>query len=186
MSYRVHTPDTAPDDAGETLAAVKEKFGFLPNIVGVMGNSPALAKAYATIGQLFESTSLSPAEQQVVLLAASLENGCEYCMSAHSMVAEKAGLSDDAVQALREGRDIDDPKLAALQKLTRAVVVERGHPDADRVKDFLDAGYDESQVLEVLVGVGMKTLSNYTHSLTDVELDEVFEGHRWSAAEARA
>jgi alkylhydroperoxidase family enzyme len=77
MTYTVHTPETAPAAARETLAGAKKAYGFVPNLLGVMAEAPALVKAYTTLSRVFDETSFSPAERQVVLLTVSYENGCE-------------------------------------------------------------------------------------------------------------
>lgn len=182
MSYPVHTQESAPAAAQETLASAKKAYGFLPNLLAVMAEAPALLKAYRTVGDLFEQTSLSPTERQVVLLTASYENGCEYCVAAHSVIAGMQKVSDDVVQAIRDGQPLADRKLEALRRLTAAIVTSRGLPTPDQTAAFLGVGYTRAQVLEVVLGVGMKTLSNYTNHLADTPLDPAFARAAWSKA----
>lgn len=179
MDFQVHTKDTAPEGARETLEAIEQKYGFVPNIFGVMAEAPALLKAYATMQGILGETTLTPVEQQVVLLAVSNFHQCTYCMAAHSTVAKKSDAPDAVVQALREGRPLPDEKLEALRRLAVEIVETRGWPSDAALEAFLAAGYGKAQVLEVIVGVAMKTLSNFTNHLADTPTDEVFEAHRW-------
>ena len=176
MTYVVHSLDTAPAAAKETLADAKAAYGFLPNLLGVMAEAPALLKAYRTAMGLFEGTSLSFAEQQIVLLAASRENDCKYCIAAHSVVAKMRKVPVDVVRAVRDGQPVADKKLEALRRFTGSVVASRGWPSDADTKVFFDAGYGRAQILEVVLGIGVKTLSNYTNHIADTPLDEAFAG----------
>jgi uncharacterized peroxidase-related enzyme len=182
MTYTVHTVESAPDAAKEVLAAAKKGLGFVPNLYGVMAEAPALVKAYAALSRIFDETSLSPAERQTVLLAVSYVNGCDYCIAAHSIIAGMQKVPPDVVRAIRDGKEIADHKLEALRRFTVAVVNSRGWPtDADTAA-FLDAGYGKRQVLEVVLGVGMKTLSNYANHVAATPLDQAFASAAWSKA----
>jgi uncharacterized peroxidase-related enzyme len=182
MTYTVHTIETAPKAAKETLAAAKEGLGFVPNLFAVMAEAPALVKAYATLSRLFDETSLSAVERQTVLLTVSFVNGCEYCIAAHSVIAGMQKVPGDVVQAIRDGNPIADRKLEALRRFTAAVVNTRGWPSEVDTAAFLGAGYGKQQVLEVVLGVGMKTLSNYTNHVAGTPLDQAFAGAAWSKA----
>ncbi|MBK7595285.1 MAG: carboxymuconolactone decarboxylase family protein [Gemmatimonadetes bacterium] len=180
MTYPVHTIETAPGAAKEVLAAAQKARGFVPNLYAVMADAPALLKAYLRVGELFDETSFSPTERQIVLLTVSYENSCEYCMAAHSAIAGMQKVPGDVVQAIREGTPITDPKLQALHSFTRSVVASPGRPTDAQAASFLRAGYSRSQILEVVLGVAMKTLSNYTNHLADTPLDDAFAKQRWS------
>lgn len=182
MRYPIHTPETAPEAARDVLAAAKKGFGFVPNLLGTMAEAPALLKAYTTLSRLFDETSLSAAERQVVLLAASSENGCEYCVAAHSVIAAMQRVPADVVEAIRRDTPIADGKLEALRRFTTAVVRSRGWPSREDTAMFVAAGYGAQQVLEVVLGVGMKTLSNYTNHVAGTPLDQAFSAAAWSKA----
>jgi uncharacterized peroxidase-related enzyme len=185
--FTVHTPDTAPDDSKPLLSEARGVFGFVPNLMGELAESPAALGAYLSLNELFgDKSSLSAQEQQVVLLAVSFYNECSYCMAAHTGGARQSGLSAEAVAALRRGDAPDDPKLGALHRFTTAVVAERGWVDDAEVGAFLDAGYDRRQLLEVLVGVAMKTLSNYTNHIAGTPLDEALQPLAWEKETATA
>lgn len=182
MTYAVQTIDSAPPAAKDVLAVAKQAFGFVPNLLGVMANSPALLKTYVAVSKIFEETAFTVTERQVVLLAVSAENACEYCMAAHTAIAGMQNVPTAVVTAIREGRSIPDTKLEALRHFTSQVVATRGEPSAAAMKDFLNAGYSESQVLDVVLGVGLKTLSNYTNHIVRTPLDQAFAPTKWSKA----
>lgn len=181
LNFELHTEANAPEGSGPLLEKVREKFGFAPNLTRVLAEAPATLEAYLTLGGLVERTSLSAHEQEVVILSTSFENGCEYCMAAHTAVAGMKKLPSEVVAALRSGTELPDARLNALSQFTREVVRERGRVSPDGIRAFLSAGFERRHVLEVLVAVTMKTLSNYTNHLAETPLDEAFAPHAWDA-----
>lgn len=176
MNLEVLNKNDAPQPAQDLLEKAEKNYGFIPNILGVMANSPALLEAYMTMSQIFEKTSFSAAEKQTVLLAVSTENGCDYCKAAHTAMAKMQGVDDAVLKAIANGDELPDDKLDTLFKFTRAMVEKRGHPSNDDLQAFFDAGFSEAQVQDVVVGIGMKTLSNYNNHIADTPVDEQFKG----------
>lgn len=179
MKFDVLSKDNAPEGARAELGRAQAQYGFLPNLLGVMAEAPALLLGYRYLMDIFEKTSLSPAERQIVLLATSRSNACDYCMAAHSTIADMMKVPTEVTDAIRAGRPIGDAKLEALRRFTAAVVETRGLPGEAETKAFVGAGYTKAQVLEVILGVGMKTLSNYTNHVADTPLDPGFSGRKW-------
>jgi AhpD family alkylhydroperoxidase len=179
--FPIHSTTSAPEGSARILGAVENKMGFVPNLMGALAEAPAALETYTTVMDIFERSSLSDAEKMTVLLSASLVNGCDYCMAAHSMQAAMKKVPGDIVEALRSGATLSDPKLEALAALTRSVVATRGWPAEPVKQAFFDAGYGSRAYLEVLVGVTVKTLSNYVNHAADTPLDKVFEPARWAA-----
>lgn len=182
--FPIHTSESAPDGAKPYLDAAQAKFGMVPNLLGVLANAPAALASYLAVSGELDGSSLTPVELQVVLITTSVENGCEYCVSVHSAIANMAKMPDDALTSLRAGEDPADPRLGALARFTRHVVADRGWVDRDEVQAFLSAGFTAPQVLEVVTGVALKTVSNYTNHLAETPLDLAFEGQRWRAPAA--
>ncbi len=178
-SFPVHSIDTAPEAAKPVLATAQQAFGFVPNLLGVMSSSPALAEAYLTISGLFEKTALSTVEQQVVLLTVSHFHECRYCMAAHSAIAAMQQLPADVVTAIRNDQPIENTKLQALRTLVVQLVDQRGWVSESELQAFYLAGYEPSHVLDVLVGVAQKTLSNFTNHITKTPLDGAFNEYAW-------
>lgn len=175
----IATLDSAPEGSRETLAAVKKSYGFVPNLLGGLAQSPAALHAYLALAEQFGKSGLSAGEQQVVSLTVSRENECGYCMAAHSVLAGKA-LPAEVIAALRAGQSTGDARLDAVATLARKVVDNRGWLTEGDIADFLAAGFSRANVLDLLVGVSQKTLSNYANHVMGTPLDAVFEGARWS------
>lgn len=171
---------TAPEEVRPTLAGVEKRYGFVPNLYRVFANAPVALESYLALSDCFQHGTLTPTERNTVLLAASRENGCRYCVAVHSAVADMQKDPPQHIAALRDDRPLDDPKLEALRRLTRALVRGRGHVGDDDLAAFFGAGYLPAQVLEVLVGVTLKTLSNYTNHLAETPLDGAFAARAWS------
>jgi uncharacterized peroxidase-related enzyme len=180
------TQETADGRAAEVLDKAKKQVGFIPNMYTGMVHSPGLLETYLDGYTLFrEESGFSSQEQEVVFLAISRENGCDYCVAAHSFIADaKSGLAAEVTDAIRDGRPIPDAKLAALAGFTATMVRKRGLPAKVDVQAFLDAGYTERHILEVILAIAVKTISNYSNHIFHTEVDEVFAGRAWTATQA--
>lgn len=181
--FILHTPDSAPEAARATLLSAQKQMGFVPNMYANMANAPAALEAYLGLSAQFDKTSFNPVERQVVLLAVSVENGCEFCVAAHSMIARKMAKAPDAViNALRNHGTIPDARLEALAEFARNMVKERGWVSGAPLEAFLKAGFTHQQALEVVLGVSMKTLSNYANHLTETQTNAEFSEEAWHRA----
>ncbi|MGK7295011.1 MAG: carboxymuconolactone decarboxylase family protein [Candidatus Wenzhouxiangella sp. M2_3B_020] len=174
MDLDVLSKDSAPEEARNLLEQAEKNYGFVPNILGVMANAPALLEGYMTLNGIFEKTSFSTAEKQIVLLGAATENECDYCTAAHTAIAKMQDVDEAVLQAVQKGEKIPDERLDALFRFTRVMVEKRGHPSGDDLRAFFDAGFSEAQVQEVILGVGLKTLSNYNNHVAETPVDEQF------------
>ena len=179
LDFKAHTIDSAPKGSKPTLEAIKAKVGFVPNLMANMAESPVLVESYLTMMALFDKTALSPTEREIILMTNNRMNGCTYCMAAHSTVAKMFGVDESVIAALRDGSQIDDPKLEALRTFAIIVNETRGHPTEAQVEALLAAGYTKQTVLEVVVGTSLKVLSNYTTPTVEPELDRAFQPMAW-------
>ena len=173
-SFTVHDENTAPESARPVMLKAAAMFGFVPNLIGVMAESPELAEGYLALTEVFSRTGLTPVEQQVVLLAVSHQNECRYCVAAHGMIAEMVDVPAAVVEALHAGEPLPDARLEVLRRFTVSVVHSRGWPPEQELEGFLAAGYERRHVFDVILGVGMKTLSNYTNHIAETPLDAQF------------
>jgi uncharacterized peroxidase-related enzyme len=173
--------DRAEPPAASRMEEARRRLGFVPNMYAVMANSSGLLDTYVHGYERFRGLSgFNPAEQEVVLLTISRENGCNYCVAAHSVLADQLSGAPTAVtDAIRDGKAIPDPRLAALHGFTRLMVRQRGLPSRPDVEAFLAAGYSERQVLEIVLAIAVKTLSNYANHLFHTPVDEVFAARQW-------
>jgi uncharacterized peroxidase-related enzyme len=172
--------ETATGAQKEILETAQKQVGFIPNMYANMANVPGVLSTYLHGYGLFRKDSgFTPTEQEVVFLAVSQTNGCKYCTAAHSMIADKmSGVPADVLQAIRTSQPIADARLAALFALTQDMVKHLGQPSAEKVKAFLDAGYTESHVLNIVLAVAVKVLSNYTNHAFATEVDERFAAYK--------
>jgi AhpD family alkylhydroperoxidase len=180
LSFPVHTSDTASEDGKKALQASVDMYGSIPNLHGVMAESPALLEAYQALNTIFMKSSLSSDERNVVWLAVNYENDCHYCMAAHSMIAKMSGLDEAHIEALRSGTKLSDPKLETLRAFTVHMLSARGWAAPEQLAAMEAAGYSAQTLLDVVLGIGMKTLSNYTNHLADTPVDEGFSKFAWT------
>lgn len=164
----------------QVLDKAKAQAGSIPNMYANMANAPAVLDTYLHGYSLFRSESgFTPPEQEVVFLAASAANGCNYCMAAHSMIADKVSkVPAETLEAIRSGRPIPDRRLAALHRLTTEMVHTHGRPAPETVQDFLGAGYSERQLLYIVLALAVKTLSNFSNHAFATQVDERFAAYR--------
>lgn len=164
----------------ELLDVALKQVGFIPNMYANMVNAPAVLSTYLHGYSLLRSESgLSPVEQEVVFLSISQYNGCNYCTAAHSMIADKmSGVPKDVLQAIRDRQPIPDAKLAALATMAVEMVAQHGQPSAAIVKTFLDAGYQERDLLYLVLAAAVKALSNYSNQAFGTQVDEQFSAYK--------
>lgn len=180
-SFTTHTLESAPAEARPLLARTQSQLGFVPNLYGNLAEAPEALAAYFDLHAQFEKASFTPVERQVVLLAISTENNCEFCVAAHSLTARKmVHVPDAVIDALRLMEPLPDPRLNALAEFTRAVVRERGFVDENVMDAFLRAGFTHRQIVDVVLGVSLKILSNYTNHLTGTRTNPEFASETWS------
>jgi len=184
--YKISLPPVTIEAAGEsvkdTLEQQQANFGFLPNMYQTMANAPALLKTYLFGYQQFrESSEFTSVEQEVIFMVISRENGCEYCVGAHSFIADNmSGVPEDVTDAIRDGKNIDNTKIEALATFTKVLLNTRGVPARPEVETFKASGYSERQILEIILAISVKTLSNYSNHVCQPKLDDVFEIRAWS------
>jgi uncharacterized peroxidase-related enzyme len=165
-----------PAGSRPILEKVQKGFGFVPNLFAAFSNSPILLEGYLGLDAVYSRGTLSAAERQLVLLTASVVNECPYCVAAHSTLSKgMLKVPATVVAAVRAGEPVADAKLNALVNLTRELVQSRGHVATATIQSFLTAGYRNDQIGEVLVGIALKTMSNYTHHISPVEIDSAFK-----------
>lgn len=165
IPFTVHTLESAPEESRHQLAVVVETWGFMPNLHGILAESPQTLEACETLMDLVSRSSFTPAEQQAAYLAVNVLHGCEYCTAGHTYLARQAQLDEGAVQSLRKGETISDRRLEALRHFVETVVRARGAVGDDAVEAFLAAGFTQRHVLEVVLIVATKTISNYVNHI---------------------
>lgn len=180
VEFRVHDEHSAPDDAKPALQKAQKQMGFVPNLYGVLAESPQAVAAYQAAYEQFMKSSLSSQAKLVVLLTASRQNGCSYCVAAYSALAPAENVDESVVNAIRQDKPVEDAQLEAVRRFTEQVVDSRGWVADDDLEAFLAAGFTQRQILDVITGVAVKTLSNYANHLAHTPLDEAMASFAWS------
>ncbi|XWN31020.1 MAG: carboxymuconolactone decarboxylase family protein [Devosia sp.] len=176
--FRLHDPSSAPGESAALLKKAEAALGTVPNLERVMAEAPALLKAYVETWAMFDETSLSPAERQVVYQVANVENGCTYCRPWHAFLSSRSGMSAEDVTALRDGNPLADPRLEALRVFSGKVLAAKGAVAGEDFEAFVEAGFTRQQALEVVLGLAIKVMSNYTNALAGTPLDGAMEKWR--------
>jgi uncharacterized peroxidase-related enzyme len=148
---------------------LQKALGFVPNLYAYFAKNDTALGDYLQLQN--RKSTLRAKEREVINLVTSQINGCRYCQSAHTVLGKMNGFTDEQVLELRKGGASFDSKLDALAKFTASVVENRGHADATSKEAFFAAGYTEANMIDVVIVVGDKIISNYIHNLTGFEID---------------
>lgn len=184
MEYQVYSSDTAPQESKQTVGKFISAWGFLPNLGGVLAESPAaLELLWQGYSALSSKATLSAIEQNIVAIAVSREGRCNYCVAAHSTLAAGAGLDSQTLDAVRSGQALQDNKLEALRATAQRLAQGHGWLTAAEKARFLAAGYSKGQLLEVIGWASLKTLTNYVNHVAQTPIDAQWQGQRWEHAE---
>jgi len=176
MLFAPLTIATAPEVSKPTLEKVQKSLGFIPNLVAILANAPTVLEGYLALGRVFERSSFSSVERQIILLAASAENNCNYCAAAHSAIVKSLLTPPEVIAPAHDSAPVPDPKLNALVSLVRELVRERGYAKVKTIQKFISAGYKKEQVMEILLGIALKTISNYLDHIPPTPLDHGSRG----------
>ena len=180
--FTYHTPETAPKESVAILENAQKNYGMIPNLHAILAEAPTTYEAYNWLYTKFTSeTTLSPLEQQVVMMTINFENNCHYCVPAHTWIMKSAGMPEDVIASLRKGETLSDTKLEALRVFTKELWVKSGRVEEAQVIKFLDAGYTKRQSLEIMTGLATKLISNFTNALTNTDVDVPFKEFAWTA-----
>lgn len=181
-TFTTHTIDSAPSDAKPLLQNAEKAYSFVPNLLSTMAEAPALLEGYMTLAGIFDKSSFSETERQIVMMTNNRLNGCKYCMAAHTTISQMNGVPADVVEALRENTPISDTKLEALRSFSVVINESRGWPSEAQLESFLGAGYTQQNVLEVVLGTSLKVMSNYTNHIAETPVDKAFSPNTWAPA----
>lgn len=179
-TLKIHTIESAPEDSKSQLEESVKSSGMLPGLHGVLAGSPETLTAYQTLHKLFSNSSFNAEELTVVWQTINVEHECEYCVPAHTGIAHMMKVDAALTEALRNSTPLPNEKLQALQDTTLSIVRNRGRISDDELEKFYAVGYGEQQVLEIILGLAQKTISNYTNHIANTPVDEPFKKFAWS------
>lgn len=173
--------NTAGTDAKKLLTKAQSAYGMIPNMFSAMANYPALLETYMNgYAQLYASGGFTPVEQEVLFLTISRENGCEYCVAAHSFAGDfVSNVPKETTDAIRESKEIPDPKLKALNEFALVMMRKKGNPTSADVEKFKAAGFSENHILPIILSISIKTLSNFTNHMFHTPLEPMMASRTW-------
>lgn len=186
MHFKLTLPpvyaEVAERGAKDILAGARKQLGMVPNMYMNMANAPELLETYSIGYAGFRAHSgFTSAEQEVVFLTISAENECTYCVAAHSVLADRAsGVPVEVTDAIRDRQRVGDDRLRTLHETTLELVRTRGWPSAESVRSFIDAGYNERQLLYLVLAASVKLISNYANHLFETPVDAAFLSREWT------
>ncbi len=178
----IHTIESAPEGSKPLLEGSVKAFGMLPNLHGVLASSPQILEAYQVLHKLFTESSFDAEELTVVWQAINVEHGCNYCVPAHTGIAHSMKVDPALTEALRNQEAMPTAKLQALLDMTLIIVRNRGHVSEDELAAFYAAGYGEQQVLEIILALSQKVISNYSNHIANTPVDAPFKDFAWTKA----
>jgi len=178
-TLKIHTIETAPEGSKVLLAQSIKSFGMIPGLHGILAEVPGLLAAYKTIHKLFTATSFDTDELTVVWQTINVEHACHYCVPAHTAIAKMMKVDDAITEALRNETNLNNVKLEALRTMTLSIIRQRGQLSQTELEAFYAAGYQEKQVLEIILGISQKIISNYTNHIANTPVDAPFQAFTW-------
>lgn len=177
--FALLTEDTAPDASKPYLNKVVANNGFLPHLVAVLAHAPTALETYLTVGEINGRSSLSLIEREVIQITTASIHGCEFCVAGHTAIAsKKTDLPKSVIIKLQQRGHTGDPKIDALVNFVRNIIVSRGAVSSGEFKDFINAGFVQAQALEVVLGVSLATLCNFTNNLAKNEINQQLQAFR--------
>lgn len=162
--------NTATVEQAELLDAIQGKLGMVPNFLKVFANSPSALRAFLGLHSISEEGSLDPETRERIALAVAQQNTCQYCVSAHTAIGRKVGLSGSEINANRAGSS-EDAKAASAVKFARAVSEHKGEVTNAEIQAVRDAGFSEAEIVEIITHVGMNFLTNILGKASRVAID---------------
>jgi uncharacterized peroxidase-related enzyme len=148
---------------------LKKALGFVPNLYATFAHSETALATYLALQNA--KSSLSPKAREVINLVVSQVNGCAYCLAAHTALGQMVGFKPEQILEIRRGGAAFDARLDALAKLIRNIALERGQAAPALLQAFFAAGWTEGNLVDALLVVGDKMVSNFLHGATQIPVD---------------
>lgn len=164
------TNENANTEQQELFAAINKQLGMIPNFLKILANSPTALKAFLGLHSITGDGSLDPLTKERIALTLAEQNECQYCVSAHTAIGRKVGLSGEEINANRAGTS-EDEKAAVAVKFARALAEHRGEVTSAEILEIRNAGYSDSDIVEIITHVGMNMLTNILGKASQVEID---------------
>jgi uncharacterized peroxidase-related enzyme len=164
------TNENANSEQKGLLDAIQSQLGMIPNFLKILANSPAALRSFLGLHGIASEGSLDAETRERIALALAQQNACEYCVSAYTALGRKAGLSSAEIEANRSGTS-QDSKAAVAVKFAKALAEHNGEVTTAELLAVRNAGYSESDIVEIITHVGMNILTNIIGKASRVEID---------------
>ncbi|MCK0145067.1 carboxymuconolactone decarboxylase family protein [Arenibacter sp. F26102] len=178
-TLKVHNIETAPEASKPLLEKSQKAYGMIPGLHGVLAGAPEVLDAYQKLHELFVNTSFNEEELTVVWQSINVEHACHYCVPAHTGIAKMMKVDNSITEALRTETALENPKLEALRTMTLTIVRNRGNVTQENLETFFAVGYEQRHVLEIILGLSQKVISNYTNHIANTPIDAAFKSFAW-------
>lgn len=177
--FTIHTANTAPEAAKPLLEKSLKENGMIANLHGVMAEAPGLLEGYRTLHELALNSSLTPEELTVVWQTYNVEHECHYCVPAHTAIAHMMKIDPAITEALRNGDTMPTEKLQILHETALSMGRNRGVISDTEIEKFYAAGYENRQLLDIVLVLSQKVMSNYVNHLAATPIDRPFQKFGW-------
>jgi uncharacterized peroxidase-related enzyme len=167
--FKIPAKNEVSEDNQKIFSQLENGLGFVPNLYAFYAKSKTALKDY--LGFQNRKTSISKKDQEVVNLVVSQYNECYYCQSAHTAIAGLNGFNNDQILEIRSGSASFDERANAIARFTLAMVSQKGQISQRDKNDFFEAGFSEENMIDIIINIGSKTISNYIHNVAQFELD---------------
>ena len=178
--FTIHDIDSAPEESKPLLKKSVEAFGMVPNLHGVMAESAPVLEAYQRLHELAQKTAFDKEQLTVVWQSINVEHSCHYCVPAHTMIAGAMKVAPEISEALRNETELPTKQLNVLRETTLAIVRNRGVLKDSDLEPFYEAGFSRQHLLEIILVLSQKVMSNYINHFAETPVDEPFAKFEWS------
>ncbi|MEQ9404265.1 MAG: carboxymuconolactone decarboxylase family protein [Cyclobacteriaceae bacterium] len=168
-TFNVPTRSEVTESNQAIFDQLEKTVGFLPNLYATYAYSKTALGDYLALNG--RKTTLSGKEKEVINLVVSQINDCLYCLSAHTAIGKMNGFTDDQILEIRSGNVSFDEKLNALASFTKNITINRSKPDAEALENLFEAGYSKENLIDILMVIGDKTISNFINGATQIPVD---------------
>ena len=168
-TFNVPTREEVSENNQAIFDQLEKGVGFVPNLYATYAYNETALGDYLTFSN--RKSTLSAKEKEVINLVVSQVNECVYCLSAHTAIGKMNGFSDEEILEIRQGEASFDQKLDALAKFTRNITINRSKPSQEALEGLFEAGYDKANLIDILMVIGDKTISNFINGATQIPVD---------------
>lgn len=177
--FKIHTKESAEPELSILFEEKVKNLGFVPNIFAVIAESAPALQAYSELSDYFDQCSFTDTEKETIEIVTSIENSCGYCVAGHTAFSRMKHVPEHIIKSLRSNQVVDEPRIEALAEFVRALLRSRGRVSQKELILFFDAGFTKAHLIEVVLGVSLKILTNFISNATTLPLDPAFEPFYW-------